>query len=64
VCGICGGERGQSACFVRGIFGGVRGQSFCFVCGIRYVVEWGSECLFCVWYKVGGGVGGQIVSFV
>ena len=49
---------------MRGIFGGVRGQSFCFVCGIRYVVEWGSECLFCVWYKVGGGVGGQIVSFV
>jgi len=33
------------------------------VCGIKCVAGRCSECLFCVWYKVGGGVSGQSSVF-
>ena len=34
------------------------------MCGIRYVGSEGSECPFCVWYKMCGGLRGQSVCFV
>ena len=39
------------------------GQIYFFVCGITWWSEL-SECLFCVSYKICGGVTGQSVSFV
>jgi hypothetical protein len=60
----CAEDESTVLCVWCNVCGGVRGQSACFVCGIRCVEGSGVRLPFCVWYKMCGGVRGQSACFV